>query len=177
MNRKEFVASALSLGCFGCGSALALAAEPTGESKETAALKSRIDFMQKRMARLVRALDPTTRSVVLETMGRECAKEFGHLIDRFRGKPAEFLEEARRQWMESATYDAASGTVRVVDRSPTCTCAFVQAGITPGEFCECTLGWQKEAYTAILGEPVDVELESSVLRGGQRCAFSVRCRR
>lgn len=177
MNRKEFVTSALGLGCFcGCG-ALALGADRADDPKETSALKARVDFMQRRMARLVRALDPATRSTVLETMGRECAKEFRPLIDRFRGKPVEFLEEARRQWVESATYDEKSGTVRIVDRSPTCTCAFVQAGVTPGEFCECTLGWQKEAYSAILGEPVDAELESSILRGGQRCAFSIRCRR
>ena len=146
------------------------------ESPEVQDLKRRIEFMQKRMARLVRALDEPTRQKVLETMGRECAKEFGSLTDRFRGRPEAFLEEARRQWMDSATYDQATGTIRVMDRASTCTCAFVNPDLTPADFCACTLGWQKEAYSAILGEPVDVELEDSILRGGKRCAFRITCR-
>lgn len=177
MNRKEFVTSALSLGCICSGGAAVLAGEPSEGSREIADLKQKIDFMQKRMARLVRALDKDTRARVLATMGRECAKEFGFLIDRFRGKPEEFLQEARRQWMESASYDAEKGVIRVVDRSTSCTCAFVQPGVTPGDFCDCTLGWQKEAYSAILGESVDAEIEGSVLRGDPKCAFRIRCRR
>lgn len=167
----------MSLGCFCGGSAAAYAENGTADPAAAAALQGKIDFMQKRMARLVQALDPATRSKVLETMGRECAKEFSHLIDKFRGKPNEFLAEVQRQWVESATYDAQKGTLRIVDKATACTCAFVKAGVTPGEFCECTLGWQKEVYSGIFGEPVDAELESSILRGGQRCIFSIRCKR
>lgn len=177
MNRKEFVASALSFGCLCCGGAKAFARDSSENSPEVADLKRKIDFMQKRMARLVRALDKGTRARVLETMGRECAKEFGFLINRFKGKPEEFLQEARRQWMESATYDAERAIVHVVDRSTSCTCAFVQPGVTPGDFCACTLGWQKEAYSTIFGERVDAEIEGSVLRGDPKCAFKIKCRR
>jgi len=79
--------------------------------------------------------------------------------------------------MERAAYDKAAGTITVVDRSKTCTCAFVDPGVTPPDFCACTLGWQKEAYSMILGEPVDAELESSVLRGAGQCAFRIKLKK
>jgi hypothetical protein len=46
-----------------------------------------------------------------------------------------------------------------------------QGGMTPGSFCDCTLGWQEEAYSEILGRPVKAELEESILRGGKRCVY------
>lgn len=177
MDRKTFVTSLAALGMCGCAGTLVRAQSHDAESPEVRELKRRVAFMQKRMARLVAALDEPTRQKVLETMGRECAKEFGSLLERFRGKPEEFLEEGRKQWMERAVYDRAAGTVAVVDRSPSCTCAFVDPGVTPPDFCACTLGWQKEAYSVILGEPVDAELESSVLRGAGQCAFRVKLRK
>lgn len=157
-----------------CGGAAALAQTSTTDNPAAKQLQQKIDFMQKRMARLLVALDAPTRARVLETMGRECAKEFGELTERFRGKPKEFLEEAKRQWMESASYNEATGEIHVVDRATACTCAFVKPGLTPPDFCACTLGWQKEAYSTILGESVDAELDSSVLRGASRCAFHIR---
>jgi predicted hydrocarbon binding protein len=174
MNRKEFISRAMVLGACGCGGTTALAQSPGAQTAEVQELGRKIGFMQKRMARLVTALDADTRQKVLETMGRECAKEFGFLLERFKGKPEEFLEEARKQWMESAVYDKQAGTIRIVDRSKSCTCAFVQPGVTPPAFCACSLGWQKEAYSTIFGEPVDVELESSVLRGAGQCSFTVK---
>ncbi|MFT3829009.1 MAG: hypothetical protein QM691_04795 [Opitutaceae bacterium] len=181
MERKAFlVAAAATLGGCVCGGKLfagEAAAPELPEAREARELRHKVDFMRKRIARLVTALDEPTRLKVLETMGRECAKEFSGLTERFRGKPQEFLDEARRQWMKEASYDPASGTIRVLDRATSCTCAFVQPGLTPADFCACTLGWQKEAYTTILGEPVDAELESSVLRGDPCCAFRIRaCR-
>lgn len=177
MDRKTFVTSLAALGMCGCTGAVALAKGDEAESPQVRELKGRVAFMQKRMARLVAALDEPTRLKVLETMGRECAKEFGALLERFRGKPEEFLAEGRKQWMERAVYNQAEGSIAVVDRSRTCTCAFVDPALTPPDFCACTLGWQKEAYATILGEPVDAELESSVLRGGAQCAFRIRVKK
>jgi predicted hydrocarbon binding protein len=177
MDRKTFITSLAMFGMCGCGGAVALAQSNEPESPDVRDLKRRVSFMQKRMARLIAALDEPTRQKVLETMGRECAKEFGGLLERFKGKPEEFLEEGRKQWMERAAYDKAAGTITVVDRSKTCTCAFVDPGVTPPDFCACTLGWQKEAYSMILGEPVDAELESSVLRGAGQCAFRIKLKK
>jgi predicted hydrocarbon binding protein len=37
----------------------------------------------------------------------------------------------------------------------------------------CILGWQKAAFSTVLGKPVTVEIEESVLRGGSRCSFRI----
>jgi hypothetical protein len=172
MNRKQFVTLAMSAGACCCGGAL-LGKSETPTSAEVQELQRKVQFMQKRMARLIGALDGPTRDKVLETMGRECAKEFSAMLEPYRGKPEAFLEEGRRQWMQTTEYDRQRGTIRIVDRAKACSCPFVQPGLTPPDFCACTLGWQKEAYAMILGEPVDAEIESSILRGAAQCAFKV----
>ena len=69
--------------------------------------------------------------------------------------------------------DERAGLIRVVDKGHTCSCPLVKQGLTPPEFCDCTLGWQEEAYSKMLGRPVKAELEESILRGGRRCVFRI----
>ena len=70
------------------------------------------------------------------------------------------LEQFRRRaWAEKTEYNERTGTIRIVARSKNCTCALVEKGLTPSDQCECTLGWQKQTYSAILGKPVEAELE------------------
>jgi predicted ArsR family transcriptional regulator len=179
MKRSEFLKAAGVMGFCCCAGAAGLAQSPAAKPSDTPEvneLRRKLDFMQKRIARLIQALEEPTRKKVLETMGRECAREFGHLTGRFKGKPKEFLEEARRIWMDKADYDEKAGTIRVMDRPGNCTCAFVRIGLTPPEFCQCSVGWQKEAYATILGKPMDAEIESSVLRGDERCAFRMQAK-
>ncbi len=178
MKRHEFFAVAGTLGACMCCPGVALAQTPTAGSQdpEVKQLKGKVDFMQKRMAKLVRALDEPTRTKVLETLGRECAKEAAQMTEPFRGKPREFVVEAKRRWASDATYDEAAGRIRVVGRAEPCGCPFVQAGLTPGAFCACGVGWQKEVFSVVLNRPVDAELESSVLRGGKECTFRMQVR-
>jgi hypothetical protein len=74
----------------------------------------------------------------------------------------------------NSCHDAAAGTIRVFDRSTTCTCPLVDQRLTPRNFCDCTIGWQKEVYSAIVGRPVDAILEESILRGGKRYVFRIQ---
>jgi len=39
--------------------------------------------------------------------------------------------------------------------------------------CNCTLGWQQEAFSTVIGKPVTAEIEETVLRGGERCSFRI----
>ncbi len=178
MKRHEFFAAAGTLGACVCCPGVAFAQTPTAgaQDPEVKQLKGSIDFMRKRMARLVRALDEPTRTRVLETLGRECAREFSSMTEPFRGKPREYVEEARRRWASEATYDEAAGTIRVAGRPGPCVCPFVQAGLTPTDFCTCSLSWQKEVFSVVLNRPVDAQLESSVLRGGTQCTHRIQAR-
>ncbi len=181
MTRSDFMKGCAAGMCSCAGVAwlsqpAARAAEPA--NPELDALKWKVDSAQRRWAALVQILDENldepTRKKVWESLGRDHAREFRSLTDKYKGNLEGFLEEIRKQWVESAEYDAAKGTVRIVDRSPTCTCPLVRQGLTPQSFCDCTLGWQKAAYSAVTGRPVEASLEESILRGGKRCVFRIR---
>ncbi len=182
MKRAEFVKALCTFGACSCAS-FALWGQSSAQGEENPnpeieELKWKLDFVRKRFAKLVGILDANlderTRKNVFEGMGRECARMFMDLTGPYAGKPEAFLEEIKKRWAKETEYDKDAGTIRVVDRSDHCTCAFVDEKLTPSAFCDCTLGWQKETYAMILGEPVDAELEESVLRGGKRCVFRVQ---
>jgi len=132
-----------------------------------------------RFSRLIEVIEAKLpeqeRKQVLHSLGAKCADTYrASLIDRYKGNPKGFLEEGRRSWMAEADYDEAKGLIRIVDKSPHCSCPMVKEGSTPPSFCDCTLGWQEEAYSTILGRPVKAELEESILRGGKKCVYRIR---
>ena len=177
MTRKEFMRScAVACGACLCGTEQAHAAEEPGCGGELTQIKNRTDAAQLRFARLIETLEKSMpaaeRKQILHTLGGKCSDTYRPaLIDRYIGNLKGFLEEGRREWMAEAHYDEAAGTIRVVDKGPSCSCPMVKVGETPGSFCDCTLGWQEATYSRIVGRPVKAELEESILRGGQRCVY------
>jgi predicted hydrocarbon binding protein len=180
MKRNEFM-KGCAAGMCSCAAMAFLpseAAAAQSANPEIEQLKGKVDACQVRFAKLVgilnQTLDPRARKQVFQSLGRECAKQYGDLTGKYKNNIKGFLETAQQQWVEKAEYDEKRGTIRIVDKGPNCSCPLVKKGLTPPEFCDCTLGWQKEAYAAILGRPVDAELEESILRGGSRCIFRIR---
>jgi hypothetical protein len=56
-----------------------------------------------------------------------------------------------------------------------CVCPVVRAAkIEDPFFCNCTGGFAKAIYEALLGRPVEVEIRKSLLRGDDRCVLAVR---
>lgn len=186
ITRKEFLKKCISSACatgLCCAAATQnVDAEASSASCDTDALKNaenRTDAAKARFALMVRELEQSLpdqeRRQILHGLGGRCAETFRPtLIDRYKGNLNGFLEEGLRLWMAEAHYDKAAGTIRVVDKSPTCTCPLVKEGATPPSFCDCTLGWQEAAYSAILGRPVTAKLEESILRGDKRCVFFMK---
>ena len=119
-------------------------------------------------------LDETTRKRFFDSLGRECARQFrSRTFDKYKGDLRGFLKsvEGPDGWAVKTEYDEKAGVIRVFDRGPHCSCPLVKEGLTSGAQCDCTLGWQRETYSAILGRPVDGAVEESILRGGKRCVF------
>ena len=181
VSRGDFIKSACLFGLCGCvGTALAAdqPATPQTDSEELRTLRERLDFVQIRFARLVeilgRNLDEPTVSRIFEELGVECARQFKYLSDKFKGDLDGFLAHVQERWVEKVEHDKQNRTIRITDRSPKCSCALVRQGMTPGAFCDCSRGWQKEIYSLILGKPVEVKVEQSILRGAPRCAFLIR---
>ena len=181
MNRAEFLEAACAWGLCSCAALAAHADQDVSEENSSeidlGQLRYKLDFVTKRFAKLVQimadTLDEQTMAGLFEAMGRQCALEFGHVIDPFRGKPEAFIEEIQRQWVEKADLDLEAGTLRIIDKARHCTCPFVDEKLMSMHFCHCSIGWQKQAYETIFGQPVDVEIEESILRGGKHCIFRV----
>ena len=159
------------------------AEEPPSQSscdpEEMKRVKVRADAARDRFAGLITQIESSLpepqRKQLLHGLGTWCANTYrASLLDRYKGNIHGFLEEGLRSWMAEAHYDEASGVIRVVDKSPTCSCPMVKDRSTPASFCDCTLGWQETAYSSILGRPVKAELKESILRGDKRCVYEIR---
>lgn len=179
MTRTDFMKS--TLGMCSCAALAFLPAEATlaeSGNPEMDELKWKLDAARTRFAMLVNILkdnvDEPTRKKIFESLGRQCATRYDSLTDQYKGNPQGFLDEIQKRWVAKAEYDEKRGTIRVVDKSKTCTCPLVDESLTPSEFCHCTLGWQKATYSKILERPVDAELEESILRGSTRCVFRMQ---
>jgi predicted hydrocarbon binding protein len=153
----------------------------TSGDPEAEWLKEQVDAVRIRYAKLATLLDDKLqepqKTEIFEDLGRECARQFRNItFDKYKGDIDGFLQSIQQQkgWVEKVEYDKSAGTIRIIDRAGKCTCPLVKTGVTPAVQCKCTLGWQKETYSAILGRPVKAEVEESILRGGKRCVFRIQ---
>ena len=94
-------------------------------------------------------------------------------FNKYRGNLQGFLEKIKTAWVERTEYDEKTGILRVIGKPAPCACPLVKMGRTPVEFCDCSRGWTQAAFSTVLGRPVSVEIEESVLRGGSRCSFRI----
>jgi len=185
MKRKEFLktcasgaCSCAALGFLLPGAVPEASAQEPLSPEEIGELKWKLNAAQIRFAGLIgvleRTLDEAAMKKVLENLGAECSRSYEKFFAQYKGNIEGFLDHVRKNWVEKAEYDPSAGTIRITDKAEKCTCPLVKEGTTPGSFCDCTIGWQKAAYSAVLGRPVVAELEESILRGGKRCIFKIR---
>lgn len=181
MKRKEFLTSACTLGmCLCAGFSFLSSGTLSANSDETKKKESdwRLEFIHKRFAKLLESMDSTidreAKNKILESVGRACAKENADSWKKFKDNLEGFLDEMKRLWAERTEYHKETKTIRVFGKKQeSCFCPFVDRLITPKDFCSCSIGFHKEAFETILGKAVDVKIEESILRGGERCSFVI----
>jgi len=185
INRKDFMKGCAAALCGGVccsseasGAEIAQAEKSGCDPKEVLEIRDKAEAARLRFSNLIEIIESrlpeAERKQILHALGGRCADTYrASLIDRYKGDIEGFLEEGRRNWMAEATYDRSKGIIRIVDNGPSCSCPMVKVGTTPGSFCDCTLGWQEETYSAILGRRVKAELEESILRGGKKCVYRI----
>lgn len=187
INRKEFVRNCVAAVCTTglCSQVKRSEAQASDGAPDSCDPKQLVNIQEKadaahlRFSKLIEILETrmpeNERKETLHALGAKCADTYkATLLNRYKGNIKGFLEEGRRNWMAEADYDEAKGTIRIVDKGPGCSCPMTKQGVTPPSFCDCTLGWQVEAYSTILERPVTAELEESILRGGKRCVYRIK---
>jgi hypothetical protein len=183
MNRTEFFKTACTLGVCSCfGVRLFGQNEEPKETEETPEVKKltkKLDFVQRRFAQLNTILNAhlseDAKKKILEELGRTCAKDYISFAEKYKGNLDGFLKAIQEEWGEQVEYDKNNQTIKIVGQKQTnCFCPFAKTGVTPIDFCNCSIGWQKENYETILGKPVSVTINESILRGGERCSFTIK---
>jgi predicted hydrocarbon binding protein len=187
MKRNDFfkTCGAGICGCGVLGSLVSLApvavraddTDTVGAADDHDRLKGELAGARERFAKLLsimeEQLDDATHGRILQALGRECARDYGPLFDRYRGDLQGFLAKIKTAWVERTDYNEKTGVLSIIGRPAPCACPLVKASRTPAGFCDCTLGWQQAAFSTVLDKPVFVEITESVLRGGSRCSFRI----
>lgn len=181
MDRKEFLTSVGRLGVCSCvGIALMTPKENYANQEDTnaAALKQSISFAQRRFAKLIEILGPyleaSQKTEILQQLGRSCSQESASTFNKYQNNLEGFLSSIKEQWAEKVEYNKTEKRVTIYGKKmEQCFCPLADKTVTPTDLCECSIGWQKNTFETIIGRPVTARVEESILRGGQRCTFSV----
>lgn len=189
MERRDFLRNTCGAGLCACAigalfssTAAAEQAKPAADTPPASPPEPkedyRIRFAQERYAKLLTALGAKvpaeTLGGALEQVGEFCASS-STIVKPFAGKPEAFLATMREKWHADVTHDEVAGVVTVAfPPMKSCPCGLVRMGVTPPSVCQCSIGWQRSAFTAVFGRPVQVELKQSLLRGADRCRFEIR---
>lgn len=182
MNRKEFLRTGCKLGICSClGATLLNPTKLSGaeENPEVKKLKGKLSFIHKRFAKLIEMmgsnLEEKTRNKIIESMGMECAGEYSQYFAKFKNNLKGFLGDLQKQWIERVIHDKDQKTITLIGKKTgDCFCPFVKQSVTPGDFCNCSKGWQKKAFETVTGKTVVAEVKESILRGGERCSFVIK---
>jgi predicted ArsR family transcriptional regulator len=179
MERKDFIKSACTLGMCSCAG-LSLLSSGTLAASDDAKNEAdnRIAFVQKRFAKMIEgmnsSIDEETKTKILEGVGRTCANEYKESFINFKDNLEGFLDNMKKIWAEQTEYDKKTKTIKVIGKKQkSCLCPFVNNSMTPKDFCNCSIGFNKESFETVLGQPVDVKIEESILRGAERCSFTI----
>jgi hypothetical protein len=175
MDRKEFLVSACGLGVCGCALNLLGAATPV-QAAEPSAEEQKSRFVKYQLSKLIgfMAADVPAEAAagILEKTGRECAK-VSQVHAEFKGDPEGYFAAARKAWGSEFAWDKEKGVLTATVPEGDCGCPLVSMKRTPAVWCNCSVGYQKEAFETIFGKPVKARLKESKLSGSKRCVFEI----
>ena len=180
MKRNEFLKSACTSGLCGClGLSLLTGNKALANSKSTAGEEEwdgQIAFMQARFTDLIHildnSLDKDTLIPILNQLGAKCGEGFAN---QYKGNPEGFFNFIKGLWAESVEVDNEKGIITVNEKvRNNCNCPMVKEKEAPDVLCNCSLGTQKRIYESLYGRPVKVSLNKSILRGDERCSFTIQ---
>jgi predicted hydrocarbon binding protein len=132
------------------------------------------DWLSNLMKNMDIQLDEESKIKVLEECGRACAEKHAKKEAlKFKGNLGGWLATMKK-WVGENNVQKEGNTVRLIYSK--CFCPLV-GSIEPllsDTFCNCSRGWLKENFETVVGKPVKVKMEESIMMGGQECRFSIQ---
>ena len=155
MDRKEFLKSACGLGVCGCALSLVdppetLAAAPRRRSRTSGSPSRAI-----RSPRWSASWPPDRRRRRARRSSRRpagSAPSWANSASSSRVIPTRYFATARKAWGTDFSWDKEKGIITVAVAEGECSCPMVDSQRTPAFFCNCSVGYQKEAFEADLRE-------------------------
>jgi hypothetical protein len=139
----------------------------SGEKEDCGEIENLMEMMEKEKydSRIASVLEERGRSCISKAYlkkARDAAKGTKN-TDEFLKRLAGVMPYLKRE----------KGGIYMV--YPKCFCHKIKAykGKIPEGYCNCSIGWVKELFEQALGNPIDVRLESSILRGDKECRLEV----
>jgi len=131
-------------------------------------------WVQNLVASMDAHLDEQTKTALMESCGRACARGGAINSAKTCQGNADRLVTTLENSIGKGHARRDGDVVHVV--YPKRLCHLVAKGppALPDTYCLCSRGWLKEMFETVLGEPVEVELLDSVKRGADQCSFTVR---
>jgi hypothetical protein len=128
--------------------------------------------------------DEDARNKILENTGRFCAMShtlpsIQRIIER-NGDIENRLQKFKTTFRLPVTWKKEGDQIQSIHLAyqqvkGSCLCPMVKAGAIElnSALCDCTKGWIKANFEALLGTQVSVKIEETVARGGNVCSFTV----
>ena len=131
---------------------------------------------------LDRSGDPALIEAVFSRWGYQCFQNRGELKAFAERQRADFagyvayVNSGRSRAWERLDYDEPGGIIRVTGRkSGKCACAYAQCPRPARALCtHCCTAFQAELFRTMTGRRAAVQIDESVLLGGERCRTTVR---
>ncbi len=178
MDRKDFFRTCAA-GLCACTAGSLISASSLAAAEPANQEDWRLRFVKERYAGLLGILsgrlDDKTVNEILHDMGAHCASLWG-AVARHRGDFDGFSKVLKQSVSgDEVAWDREKGVITVTSpERADCFCPLCSRHQgTPSLVCNCSLGWQQQAWETVLQKKVRVELKESVLRGGKRCVFEI----
>lgn len=120
-------------------------------------------------------VDEKTRAMILEQCGRQCQSQ--SLIKKARDiyQKSKSTDEFLERFGQTYKHLHREGS-KVYIIYPRCYCSQVNKipkGNLSGTYCNCSRGWAKALLEGVLGRPVEVIMEKSIINGDSECKFRI----
>ena len=118
-------------------------------------------------------LDEDTKVRLMESCGRACARS--GVIDSAvvcQGDLDKFLSTMGK-WVGKKNVSREGDAIQVIYEKCYCRLKTQVPVELSDTYCSCSSGWLKEMFETVVGKPVDVEIESTINRGAEKCRFLV----
>jgi len=175
MNRKSFLCKG-GLVCLGTtfGKTLVKSADAQEtEPADTTDNKALLDWLKDFLANVEKNLPDSTRQILFRENGRACARRGAiKTAQAANGDLDKFLNTLQK-WIGAQNIVRDKNTITVIYEH--CYCPVVKHPELhpPADYCQCSVGWLEEMFSAVCGKTVSVRLVSSIINGAGHCEFTV----